>query len=58
MLSANPRLPAWRVREIIEATAVDLDVPGKDPRTGAGLINALEAVKSATSAAVPERRDR
>jgi subtilisin family serine protease len=58
MLSANPQLPAWRVREILEETAVDLDVPGKDPRTGAGLINAFEAVKAATSAAALERRDR
>ena len=47
VLSANPELPAWRVKAILEATATDLEVPGKDPRTGAGLVNAFAAVKMA-----------
>jgi subtilisin family serine protease len=47
MLSAAPDLAAWRVREILEATARDLDVPGKDTRTGAGLVDALAAVDAA-----------
>jgi hypothetical protein len=47
MLSAAPDLPAWRVREILEATAKDLESPGKDTRTGAGLVNALSAVRAA-----------
>jgi subtilisin family serine protease len=47
MLSAAPDLPAWRVREILEATARDLDAPGKDTRTGAGLVDALAAVRAA-----------
>ena len=47
MLSANPDLPAWRVKEILEATATDLGPKGKDHDTGAGLLNALSAVKAA-----------
>ncbi len=50
MLSANPDLPAWRVKEIMEATATDISPQGKDTRTGAGLINAFEAVKAAQAA--------
>ena len=47
MLSANPDLLAWRVKEIIEFTAVDLGPKGKDNATGYGLLNALAAVKTA-----------
>ncbi|MHC4599371.1 MAG: S8 family serine peptidase [Planctomycetota bacterium] len=47
MLSANPELTAWRVKEILEETAKDIDPPGKDPRTGAGLADAYAAVKKA-----------
>jgi subtilisin family serine protease len=56
VLSANPELQAWRVGEILEETARDLDAPGKDPRTGAGPVDAFEAVKAATSASALERR--
>jgi hypothetical protein len=52
MLSANPRLPAWRVKEILESTAKELGPPGKDNDFGAGLIDAFAAV----SAARAERR--
>lgn len=47
MFSANPELPAWRVKEILEISATDLGVKGKDNDTGAGLLNALAAVKAA-----------
>jgi len=47
VFSANPELTAWRVKEILEATATDVGPKGKDPRTGAGLANALAAVKMA-----------
>lgn len=47
ILSANPELPAWRVKVILEATARDLGPKGKDTRTGAGLLNAYKAVKAA-----------
>ena len=47
MFSANPELTAWRVKEILEITATDLGSKGKDNDTGAGLLNALAAVKAA-----------
>lgn len=50
MLSAAPELPAWRVKEILEETATPLGGPGKNNRTGAGLVNALEAVRAARKA--------
>jgi len=49
MLSANPDLTAWRVKEIIEATAADLGPKGKDNDTGYGLLNVLAAVKAAVA---------
>ena len=36
------RIGTWR-----EETASGIDPPGKDPRTGAGLVNAFEAVRKA-----------
>ena len=53
MLSANPELTSWRVKEILEATALDLEKKGKDTRTGAGLIDAYKAVKRAATGATP-----
>jgi len=47
MFSANSDLPAWRVKEILEATAKDLGPKGKDNDTGAGLVNSFAAVKAA-----------
>ena len=47
MLSANPDLTTWRVKEILETTATDLGPKGKDNDTGYGLLNALAAVKTA-----------
>jgi subtilisin family serine protease len=47
MFSANPALQAWEVKRILEQTARDLEAPGKDNRTGAGLIDAYAAVKEA-----------
>jgi subtilisin family serine protease len=46
VLSASPRTPAWRVAEILRATARDIDPAGKDNRTGAGLIDVEAAVRS------------
>ncbi len=51
MLSAAPELPAWRVKELMEATAKDLGQKGKDAQTGAGLIDAWAAVCAAEAAA-------
>jgi subtilisin family serine protease len=47
MLSAAPSLPSWRVKALLERTARDLDTPGRDNRTGAGLIDAYRAVSEA-----------
>lgn len=47
ILSAEPGLTAWRVKEILEETAGDLPPSGKDNATGAGLIDAYAAVSSA-----------
>jgi subtilisin family serine protease len=53
MLSANPDLTPWQVKAILEETALDLEREGKDPRSGAGLINALAAVKRASTGPAP-----
>lgn len=50
MLSAAPELPAWRVKEIFESTAKPFGGTGKNNRTGAGLVDALEAVRAARKA--------
>jgi len=47
MLEANPKLTPWQVKRMLEETALDLESKGKDTRTGAGLIDALAAVKRA-----------
>ena len=47
ILSANPELPAWRVKEIMESTATDIPPFGKDNQAGWGLINAFKAVELA-----------
>ena len=46
LLSANPRAPAWRIHEILQATARDLGAPGKDNRTGAGLLDLSAAIQA------------
>ena len=47
MLSANPRLGPAQVKRILRDTADDIDQPGIDDKTGAGRVNAYEAVKAA-----------
>jgi subtilisin family serine protease len=47
MLSANPDLNAWEVKDLIEATCKDLGEKGRDLSYGAGLLQALEAVRAA-----------
>lgn len=47
MLSANPDLNAWEVKEILEATCEDLGEKGRDASFGAGRVQALEAVRAA-----------
>jgi subtilisin family serine protease len=47
VFSANPELNAWQVKRIIEETSRDLGDPGPDNQYGAGLVQALEAVRKA-----------
>ena len=45
VLSMNPNLPPSEVEAILRASATDLGEPGPDPLYGAGLVNALAAVR-------------
>ena len=45
--AANPELSYRQVIDILTSTATDLDVPGWDTETGAGLLNIAKAVKLA-----------
>lgn len=45
--SRNPELNAWEVKEILEDTCKDIGAPGRDRVFGAGLLQALAAVKAA-----------
>ncbi len=45
MLSADPELLPWHLKEIITGTATDIGPPGIDSETGHGLINCYRAVK-------------
>tara|TARA_B110000495_G_scaffold157074_1_gene140738 strand:- start:188 stop:457 length:270 start_codon:yes stop_codon:yes gene_type:complete len=47
VLSANPALNPWEVKELLEETATDLGDKGRDANYGAGLIDALAAVHAA-----------
>jgi subtilisin family serine protease len=47
VLSVNPGLQAWEVKEIMEATAKDLGAEGRDSVFGAGLLQAGAAVRMA-----------
>ena len=47
MLSANPNLTPWQVRDILVATAEDIGSQGFDHQSGHGWVNAYDAVKKA-----------
>lgn len=51
MLDANPELTPWRVKSILEETAIDLGPRGRDKSFGAGRISGLAAVRKAKEAA-------
>ncbi|GAB5525660.1 MAG: hypothetical protein Roseis2KO_35320 [Roseivirga sp.] len=44
MLSANPELLPWEVKEILKKTAKDIGPPGFDYQSGHGFVNAYDAV--------------
>lgn len=46
LLSAHPTLTPQQVKQILRDTADDIDAPGFDDKTGAGRVNAYEAVKA------------
>lgn len=50
MLSANPDLPAWEVKSLMEQTCEDLGPKGRDYTYGAGLLQARDAVRAARKA--------
>ena len=47
VFSANPAINSWEVSEILKRTAKDLGPKGRDTVYGAGLIDALAAVRAA-----------
>ena len=47
MFSVNSELNPWEISEILRETATDLGSKGPDVKFGAGLIDALAAVRSA-----------
>lgn len=47
MLSVNPELHPWQVKVLMEKTCKDLGKSGRDTQYGAGLLDALEAVRAA-----------
>ena len=47
VFSANPAINSWEVSEILKRTAKDLGPKGRDHVYGAGLIDALAAVRAA-----------
>ena len=49
LLSLHPDLSLEELVELLTGTAEDLDAPGPDPATGAGLVDAGAAVQVAAS---------
>jgi len=49
MLSKNPNLTPAQVKSILRSTADDIDIPGFDDKTGAGRVNAYQAVLNVPS---------
>ncbi|MBL8900240.1 MAG: S8 family serine peptidase [Planctomycetes bacterium] len=52
MLSAQPELTPWRVKQLLEATCEDLGEAGRDLIHGAGLLRADRAVAAARTAVI------
>ena len=49
MLEANPNLPVWHLKRLMETTCSDLGPSGHDTIFGAGMLQADKAVKAALS---------
>ena len=54
MLSVNPDLSPAQVKEILEATALDLVIVGRDHLTGFGRFDAFRAVAAAAGSSFPD----
>lgn len=48
MLEANPQLPVWHLKRIMEATCQDMGEQGRDITYGAGMLQADKAVEAAS----------
>ena len=46
MLEANPKLPVWQLKRIMEATCKDMGEAGRDTTHGAGMLQADKAVEA------------
>jgi hypothetical protein len=49
MLEANPDLPVWHFKRLMESSCVDMGTKGRDTTFGAGLLQADKAVEAALS---------
>ena len=49
MLEANPDLPVWHLKRLMESTCSDIGPKGRDTTYGAGLLQADKAVEAALS---------
>ena len=47
MLEANPDLPVWHLKRLLESTCTDMGEPGRDTTHGAGMMQADKAVVAA-----------
>lgn len=47
MLEANPNLPVWELKRLLESTCQDMGEPGRDVAYGAGMMQADKAVAAA-----------
>lgn len=55
MLSVNPDLHPWQLQQLLQESAEDIPPAGKDPQTGAGLMNIHAAVQAAKAAVKPAK---
>jgi len=55
ILEADPSLDHFAIKELLQATALDLGEAGRDNSFGAGRVNAYEAVAAALGGGIPMR---